>query len=78
LYCDEKTDITVIEKLNIPDVNADGEVTALDLVIFKKKLLNAVISSEIICEYATVFDYNDDGKFDIMDLIKLKKYFAVK
>lgn len=50
------------------DVNADDTLTAEDLTIVRKSLLNGETNTE--------YDINGDGKVDIRDLVNLKKKIA--
>ena len=53
------------------DINGDGSETpdASDLIALRKVFLDSD-------SYIAVYDCNNDGKYDILDLIRLKKVLA--
>jgi len=53
------------------DVNGDGKITILDLLIVQKQLLG---SKNLNAEYLTASDANKDGKISIHDLLKIQKH----
>ncbi len=50
------------------DVNADGSVNSIDLILLKKGLFKETFSNN------ETFDPNADGEINIVDLIRLQKY----
>ena len=52
------------------DINMDGKVNALDLLVLRKKLVELPIEGSFDPEAA---DLNKDGKVDILDLVRLRK-----
>ncbi|MDE6785163.1 MAG: dockerin type I repeat-containing protein, partial [Ruminococcus sp.] len=52
------------------DINKDGEVSAADLILLSKHLLN---ESPLSAEYLADADMNGDGRTDTFDLILLRK-----
>ena len=55
------------------DINGDRKVNSKDTVIMKKGLLGI---NEVSAEEITVYDLNTDTKFNILDLIYLKKLIS--
>lgn len=53
------------------DLNNDLYFNSIDLSLFRKELQNA----EPI-QYSTILDFNVDGKIDLRDLIRMKKYLV--
>ena len=54
---------------NSSDINGDGNVNGMDLLLLKKKILEM----EINIDYIHAMDINNDGKINGMDLLLLKK-----
>ncbi len=52
------------------DINCDGEITISDVVLFQQALANETIDEALA---ASVLDVNHDGKFDVFDLILIKR-----
>lgn len=55
---------------SIEDVNNDGTVTSIDLLVLKSALLNSNTLTE---EQKKSFDLNLDKKFNILDILQLKQ-----
>ncbi len=51
------------------DINKDGNVDANDLILVQIALLSG-------CDYYDALDCNNDGKFDLLDMVKLKNCCA--
>lgn len=56
------------------DINRDGEVNALDLMLLRKYLVDLPITGETFDE--TAADLNGDETIDILDLVRLRKALA--
>lgn len=67
---DDRGQITAIARYSDGDVNRDGNLTAADLVEIKCALLTDTL------KYG--YDVNKECKFDISDLVRLKKTLAYK
>ena len=52
------------------DINQDGKVNALDLLVLRKKLVDLPVEGSFDPEAA---DLNKDGNIDILDLVRLRK-----
>lgn len=57
--------VAVLNEVN-PDIDGDGKLTASDVVLLRKNLIN--MSGDVL-----KYDINNDRKFDIRDLISIKK-----
>ena len=66
---------TVILKLVYGDADRDGEINATDLTIFRKALFN---KAELDEYQQQVVDANNDGAFDVRDIVWLKRYLIEK
>jgi len=60
--------VTIHAKVN-PDLDEDGKISSSDMVVLKKNLIS---KSEEILKY----DINNDGLFDVRDLISIKKLLS--
>lgn len=59
--------ITILEEMNMGDINADGMVGAADLVELRKYLIDTSYKTHTVTA-----DLNQDGNVDIRDLVNLK------
>ena len=64
---------TEVIPMIICDVDFDGFVNGSDLSVMKKYLINKIT---VTAEVEGLMDMNENGKVDILDLVKLKKYIA--
>jgi len=55
------------------DLDGDGIINAVDLVILRKILFGTIDASELT---EGIADFNNDGNVDIIDLVVMKKYTA--
>ena len=68
-----EADIRFIGDIVIGDSNNDSIVNSIDLVSIKKQLVNVTYGDNLESE---VVDVNNDGEFDVRDLIRVKKIIA--
>jgi len=66
-----KTQIKALENTEYCDINEDGSVTTIDLIL----LVKMIIGTESI---TSVADIDGDGKVDSKDFIKLKNVFLIE
>ena len=68
---DDKFMIDTME--TVGDIDQDGKVNALDLLVLRKKLVDLPIEGSFDPVAA---DLNKDGNIDILDLVRLRKYLV--
>jgi len=56
------------------DINLDDELNAQDITIMRKNLLGIETDSHL--RQTVLLDVNNDGKFNIIDLVRIKKLLA--
>ena len=68
--CGETINQKTILKLIYGDADRDGRVNALDLTVIRKMLMGTIGADRYQNQ---VVDVNENSKFDIKDLVRLKK-----
>lgn len=58
------------EAVSCGDINCDGEITISDVVLFQQALANKKVNEALVLY---VLDVNHDEKFDVFDLITIKR-----